>query len=218
MILLHMWDHTLHSERFELLEICVEMLCWSTTHHSFFFASSVSVEEPETRQHRHAARHHPHRTLPHSGVWVSCEYIDSSTRRCSRGVDLSYASEIWIVLTVAVVSSRTVTLNSTWTTAGISWACITSRWASSIQCQNTAHYIPEREGDFTSVRIHPLSFNFKHSSSSLPPHKHGFSIWSWLFSSQEANNQAELFLRHFALLESYLESKSRNPMNHEMKW
>lgn len=57
--------------------VCWCWISWRTEHNSSlcFLSSSVTTEEPETRQHRHTARHHPHRTLPHSGVWVSCEYI-----------------------------------------------------------------------------------------------------------------------------------------------
>lgn len=60
------------------------------------------------------------------------EYLVSTfAARLSR-VDLRHARELWTELnvkTVGVVFSRTVTLNSTWTTVGISWACKMSRWA-----------------------------------------------------------------------------------------
>lgn len=36
--------------------------------------ASVAAKKPETRQHSHTPRHHPHRTLPHAGVRVSSEY------------------------------------------------------------------------------------------------------------------------------------------------
>lgn len=59
-----------------------------------FLSFSVTTEEPETRQHRHAAWHHPHWALPHSGVWVSGEYM------CS----LNYTHRMWLFLTVSTVS------------------------------------------------------------------------------------------------------------------
>lgn len=58
---------------------------------------SVTVEEPETRQHRDPARHHPHRMLPHTGLWVSCEYFDrtpSSAFQTPSGL-----WTLWLVLT-----------------------------------------------------------------------------------------------------------------------
>lgn len=36
---------------------------------------SVTAEEPETRQHCDFTRHHPHRTVPDAGLWVSREYF-----------------------------------------------------------------------------------------------------------------------------------------------
>lgn len=39
------------------------------------FVLSITAEEPETRQHCDPAWHHPHRTLPDPGLWISGEYF-----------------------------------------------------------------------------------------------------------------------------------------------
>lgn len=63
------------------------------------------------------------------------EYLVSTFNMQHAGVPKVLTSitraEYWeiCVNTVSVVSYRTATLNSTWTTVGISWVCITSRWA-----------------------------------------------------------------------------------------
>lgn len=171
-------------------------ISWRTEHNSSlcFLSSSVTTEEPETRQHRHTARHHPHRTLPHSGVWVSCEYISISACSCSEGLDLNYTHGIWIcgvTTTVALVSSRTATSNSTWTTAGISWACITSRWAAGMtqRCQvsNITDCTQERETlclckDITSAPIIHVCFYY---SFYFKPHTPTVSICICMLSSQK---------------------------------
>ena len=129
------------------------------TFFTFSFSSSVVTEGSETRQHRDAARHHPHREVADTGLRVPGEANTSSAlhflhdshvkicknkyifnihepqeiRACLPTVSVPVASALlWRPFSLSLspsLLSRTKTWSSTWTTVGTSWACRMSRWA-----------------------------------------------------------------------------------------